>query len=96
MQPSGLPESSRWSQRSEDHRLKRENNGTPTGCQMGGYARDSHRNSRTLPGCKSFLIRSGGFRFASTTGYCLAALRAVAKQDMEKPSSSSRMPALDI
>jgi hypothetical protein len=29
-----------------------------------------------LPGCNSFLICSGGFRFASTTGYSLPALRA--------------------
>ncbi len=36
IQPGGLEESSRWSQRSEDHREAGRNDRTSTGCQMGG------------------------------------------------------------
>ena len=78
MQPEGLRESSRWSQRSEDHRVEAgKKDRTPTGCQMKKGMQDMlFEILAPLRGAKSFLICSGGFRFASTTGYYLPAFRA--------------------
>src|SRR5258705_13822951 len=73
MQPGGLRESSGWSQCSEDHRLKEKGDRTPTGCQTGRIAlKFSHHSVVQI----FYSIDSGGFRFASTTGYYLPALRA--------------------
>ena len=87
--PKGLRESSRWSKRSEDHRLMQANDRTPTGCQMRRCAIDLLCDSRTPSGCHSFLICSGGFRFAATTGYCLSALRADAHSQLSDCCTSN-------
>jgi len=71
VQPEGLQESSRWSEGSGDHRYRVNWNTPLKGCwifptkvlhPIGCYPRPPHV--------------SGGLRYASTTGYLLAALRA--------------------
>ena len=65
-QPEGLTDSSRWSERSADHRTAGGRVSTLEGWQ----------NSGTPPGCGKWLLHSGGLRFAPTTGYYLPALQA--------------------
>jgi hypothetical protein len=64
---AGLRDSSRWSQRSEDHRKAPETVlRTLKGCQT----------SDTLSGCEIvFSCSGGGARNALTPGYCLSRLR---------------------
>jgi len=73
-QPGGLRESSRWSKRSEDHRLGQARRWHPDG--VPDEKRKQSSLLAPLRGCNFFLICSGGFRFAATTGYCLPALQA--------------------
>ena len=70
MQAEGLRESSRWSERSEDHRYRVIPTRTLKGCQT------SLRESCTPSRCCSYFHASGVLRYAPTTGYSLAALRA--------------------
>src|SRR5438046_7972739 len=68
-QPEGLSDSSRWSERSVDHRTTIENKSTPgTGVRKKRWHPSGVRTTRALP--------SGGLRCAPTTGYCLTALQA--------------------
>jgi len=62
IQPEGLPDSSRWSQRSADHRKAKEKIRTLKECQ---------KNRGTPPGCGQTSLLSGGLRYAATTGYFL-------------------------
>jgi hypothetical protein len=67
-QPEGLSDSSRWSQRSADHRTTIENNSTPgTGVR---------KTVAPLRGTEQGTLLSGGLRYAATTGYYLTALQA--------------------
>jgi len=81
MQPEGLRESSRWSERSEDHRYRVVPTRTLEGCQT------SLRGSRTRSGCCWFSMFSGGLRYAPTTGYSLAALWAARSNELTKGMS---------
>src|SRR5688572_3327269 len=66
-QPEGLADSSRWSQRSEDHRTTTEMTPDPEGVsEILALLRSADKR----------WLRSGGLRCAATTGYYLAALRA--------------------
>jgi hypothetical protein len=67
-QPEGLPDSSRWSQRSGDHRIPGERIRTPRGVP--------ERPSCTPPGCLPF---DESIRWSATTGYSLTTLRVVEK-----------------
>src|SRR6185503_17101222 len=72
-QPGGLPDSSRWLKRSENHRNRLEK-----GLHSEGVRESQENLWRTLliwhpVGVRSFLHAStGGLRFATTTGYFLA------------------------
>jgi len=73
-QPDGLSDSSRWSQRSADHRITIENNFTPgKGVRKNGGAPSEGVTEKpgTLPrvaGERS--LRSGGLRYAPATPNC--------------------------
>jgi hypothetical protein len=67
-QPEGLSDSSRWSQRSVDHRTTIENNSTPETGVRKTWHPSGVRTTWALP--------SGGLRYAATTGYYLTALQA--------------------
>jgi hypothetical protein len=66
-QPEGLSDSSRWSQRSGDHRK-----GVPT---WSVPRRGASVFLTPVPGVELFKL-SGGLRYAATTGYYLTALQA--------------------
>ena len=66
-QPEGLTESSRWSERSADHRKVTVVRKHPEG---------GARVSETLSGSGIDSLLSGGLRCAPTTGYYLSALQA--------------------
>jgi len=67
-QPEGLSDSSRWSERSADHRPTNKDDFHP---EKGGRKR--WHPSRVRANCSP---RSGGLRYAPTTGYYLTAFQA--------------------
>ena len=68
-QPERLADSSRWSQRSADHRKA---------ASVCPHSEGVQEPLRPLQGLKSFASPSGGLRCATTTGYYLTALQAEA------------------
>jgi len=66
VQPEGLPDSSRWSKRSADHRNT---------VKISRAPRRGARLLAPLRGANHLALASGGLRFASTSGYFLATLR---------------------
>jgi hypothetical protein len=64
----GVTYSSRWSQRSEDHRKPASSSSAPwRGATVFWHA---------VPGADRLLFFSGGLRYAATTGYYLTAFQA--------------------
>src|SRR5437899_4141160 len=69
-QPEGLPDSSRWSERSVDHRNTYEQNDAPRrGARKGRIFALS-----PLQGADDQSLGTGGLRFAPTSGYFRATL----------------------
>src|SRR5882762_5715252 len=67
-QPEGLSDSSRWSQRSADHRTTIESNSQPE--------RVSEKRWHSSGVRTTWALLSGGLRSAATTGYYLIAFQA--------------------